>query len=59
MPPMDMFWGDRFGKLTDPFGHIWSIASHLEDLSPEDLAARGAEAMKGAPCGEAKVLAEV
>ena len=46
MPPMDMFWGDRFGKVTDPFGHHWSIATHVEDLSPEEMCKRGAEAMK-------------
>ena len=37
MPAMDMFWGDRFGKLTDPFGHDWSIATHIEDLTPEQM----------------------
>jgi len=37
MPPMDMFWGDRYGKLTDPFGHSWSIATHQEDLSEEEM----------------------
>jgi uncharacterized glyoxalase superfamily protein PhnB len=45
MPPMDMFWGDRFGQVQDPFGHLWSIATHKEDVSPEDMARRGAEAM--------------
>ena len=34
MPPADMFWGDRFGKLADPFGHEWSMATHKEDLTP-------------------------
>ena len=37
MPVMDMFWGDRYGKLHDPFGHRWSIATHKADLSPEDM----------------------
>ena len=46
MPPMDMFWGDRFAKVLDPFGHSWSIATHLEDLSPEEMAKRGAVALK-------------
>jgi len=46
MPVMDMFWGDRYGKLTDPFGHEWSIATHKEDLTPEEIAKRGEEAMK-------------
>lgn len=39
-PPTDMFWGDRYGKLTDPFGHEWSIATHIEDVSPDEMAAR-------------------
>ncbi len=43
MPPADMFWGDRFAKLTDPFGHSWSLATHIEDVSPEELARRGRE----------------
>jgi PhnB protein len=37
MPVADQFWGDRYGMLTDPFGHRWSIASRIEDLSPNDL----------------------
>jgi PhnB protein len=37
MPVADQFWGDRYGMLTDPFGHRWSIASRIEDLSPKDL----------------------
>lgn len=35
MPPADMFWGDRYGSLEDPFGHRWSVATHIKDLSPE------------------------
>jgi hypothetical protein len=42
MPPTDMFWGDRFGKLVDPFGHEWAMATHKEDLSREELHKRGA-----------------
>lgn len=50
MEPTDMFWGDRYCKLADPFGHKWSLASHIEDLSPKEMARRGQEAMKqGAP----------
>jgi PhnB protein len=45
MPPADMFWGDRFCKLTDPFGHDWSIATHVEDVSKEEMGKRAAEAM--------------
>jgi hypothetical protein len=37
MPVADMFWGDRYGKLADPFGHKWSIATHKRDLSPEEM----------------------
>jgi PhnB protein len=43
----DMFWGDRFGSVTDPFGHSWQIATHKEDLSPEEIMERGKEAMAG------------
>jgi PhnB protein len=45
MAPTDMFWGDRFGKLTDPFGHDWAMATHKEDLSHEEIKKRGAAAM--------------
>ena len=40
MPPADMFWGDRYGRLTDPFGHSWSIATHTEDVAPEEMKKR-------------------
>jgi PhnB protein len=46
MPLMDMFWGDRFGELVDPFGHRWAIATHVKDLTPKQMAAAAAEAMK-------------
>ncbi|SFU86177.1 VOC family protein [Pseudoduganella namucuonensis] len=39
MPPADMFWGDRYGQLTDPYGHIWSIATHKRDMTPEEMQA--------------------
>jgi PhnB protein len=45
MPPADMFWGDRYGRLVDPFGHHWSIAEHLEDLTPEQTKERMTAAM--------------
>ena len=45
MPAQDMFWGDRFGSLADPFGHLWSIATHKEDLSDEEIAERSKAAM--------------
>lgn len=44
-PATNMFWGDRNGQLKDPFGHIWSIATHVEDLSPEEIAQRSGPAM--------------
>jgi PhnB protein len=37
MPLDDMFWGDRYGKLEDPFGHQWSIGTHVRDVSPEEM----------------------
>ena len=40
----DMFWGDRYGKLTDPFGHSWSLATHKEDVAPEEMMRRSREA---------------
>jgi PhnB protein len=44
-PLKDQFYGDRSGNLTDPFGHCWTIATHKEDVSPEELQRR-ADAMK-------------
>jgi PhnB protein len=41
----DQFWGDRFGTITDPFGHVWSIATHVEDVPPEEMAERAKNAM--------------
>lgn len=45
MPVDDMFWGDRYGTIRDPFGHAWQVATHKEDLSPEEMAERAKEAM--------------
>lgn len=42
MPVANMFWGDRYGKVLDPFGHIWGIATHVEDVSPDECARRAA-----------------
>jgi uncharacterized glyoxalase superfamily protein PhnB len=42
MPPADMFWGDRYCQVIDPFGHHWSIATHVKDMSPDEMM----EAMK-------------
>lgn len=41
----DQFWGDRFGTITDPFGHSWSVATHVEDVPPEEMAERAKAAM--------------
>jgi PhnB protein len=41
----DQFWGDRFGVVQDPFGHLWSIATHVEDVPPEEMAERAKAAM--------------
>lgn len=46
MPVDDMFWGDRYGRLEDPFGHQWSVATHKRDLSPEEIKAGMAKMAK-------------
>lgn len=46
MPAADMFWGDRLGSLVDPFGHNWTVATHIKDLTPEEIAKASQEAMK-------------
>jgi PhnB protein len=45
MPVDDMFWGDRFGSITDPFGHVWHVATHVEDVPPEEMEERAKSAM--------------
>ena len=45
MEVADQFWGDRFGTVTDPFGHVWSIATHVEDVPAEEMAERAKAAM--------------
>jgi uncharacterized glyoxalase superfamily protein PhnB len=45
MPLQDQFWGDRYGKLRDPFGHSWSIATHIKDMSEKEMKASMEEAM--------------
>ena len=42
-PVMDMFWGDRYGKVVDPFGFQWGIATHIEDVEPEEMKRRADE----------------
>ncbi len=53
IPLMDAFWGDRYGRVTDPYGHVWAIATHKEDLMPGEIieAAAKAFAEQGQPEG--------
>ncbi|MGZ4397595.1 MAG: VOC family protein [Gaiellaceae bacterium] len=44
-PVEDMFWGDRFGEVIDPFGHAWQIATHVEDVPPDEMEERARQAM--------------
>jgi PhnB protein len=46
-PVSDMFWGDRWGMVEDPFGNIWQIATHIEDVPADEMKRRMAEAAKG------------
>ena len=46
-PLQDQFWGDRMGTLTDPFGHQWSLATHVQDVAPEEMEQRMKEFSKG------------
>jgi PhnB protein len=43
MPVADMFWGDRYGQLEDPFGHRWSVGTHVRDVTPDEIQ----QAMRG------------
>jgi PhnB protein len=45
--PKDMFWGDRLGEVFDPYGHSWLLATHVEDLTPEEIAERARAAAAG------------
>jgi PhnB protein len=46
MPLANQFWGDRYGKFTDPFGHEWAVATHVEEVAPEEMKRRQEEMMK-------------
>jgi PhnB protein len=46
-PLSEMFWGDRHGQITDPFGHRWNLAQHVRDVGPEEIARAAAEAFAG------------
>jgi uncharacterized glyoxalase superfamily protein PhnB len=49
MPVMDQFWGDRYGKLKDPFGHKWSIGTHVKDMSDDEMKHAMGDAMAKMP----------
>jgi PhnB protein len=53
MPVADMFWGDRYGQLEDPFGHRWSVATHKRDMSPQEMQ-QEMQQMNQQPCPEAR-----
>ena len=50
MEPMDTFYGDRHGAVKDASGNMWSIATHIEDVSPEEMAKRQEEWLKRGKC---------
>jgi PhnB protein len=50
MPPMDAFWGDRYGKLRDPFGHEWSVATHTKDMTAKQMEKAMIAAMSAPEC---------
>lgn len=47
MPVSDAFWGDRYGQLEDPFGHRWSVATHIRDMTQDEIKAAAAKGMGG------------
>ncbi len=51
MPVQDMFWGDRFGRIRDPQGNSWGIATHREDVTPREMKKRAATAFASPPPG--------
>lgn len=53
MPAADMFWGDRYGQVVDPFGHRWSLATHKQDLTPEEIQQNMAKMGEMSGCGDA------
>jgi PhnB protein len=52
MPLDNQFWGDRFGRVSDPFGHHWGLATHVEDVAPDEMERRAAEWMKKAAAAQ-------
>jgi PhnB protein len=57
MPVADMFWGDRYGIVTDPFGHAWSIATHQKDMSVGEIQ-KALKAMGDVPCPDAAQVSQ-
>lgn len=53
MPAMDMFWGDRMGSVVDPFGNIWAVATHIENVKPDEMKKRQKIAAKQVAAGKA------
>lgn len=47
VPVSEMFWGDRFGKFTDPYGHVWSVATKVKDMTPQEMEAAAQNAFGG------------
>lgn len=45
MPVADMFWGDRYGQVIDPYGHCWAVCTHIKDMTPEEITKASIEAM--------------
>jgi PhnB protein len=52
MPPADMFWGDRYGVIVDPFGHNWSVATRKQDLTPDQVAKNAQAVFAEGGCAE-------
>jgi uncharacterized glyoxalase superfamily protein PhnB len=52
MPAADMFWGDRYGVVVDPFGHKWSFATHIKDMTPDEMQDAMKEAFAQAPAAQ-------
>ena len=59
MPMMDQFWGDRCGQLEDPFGHQWTVATHKQDLTKEQIAANAKKFFENMPRSHAPEMANV
>jgi PhnB protein len=54
MPLSNQFWGDRYGQITDPFGHLWALGQHVEDVAPAEMERRAKEAFsKMSECAKA------